>query len=48
MGWSSLRAVFSQTRHFTVITFTDANMYAISKSDGYEPKSLTLHLPVLS
>ena len=24
---SSLRAVFSQIRHFTVIAFTDANMY---------------------
>jgi len=29
-GWSSLRVVFSQTRHFTVIAFTDANMYATS------------------
>ena len=30
MGWSSLRVVFSQTRNFTVIAFTDASMYAIS------------------
>jgi len=29
-GWSSLRVVFSQTRQFTVIAFTDANMYATS------------------
>jgi len=29
MGWSSLRVVFSQTINFTVIAFTDANMYAI-------------------
>ena len=27
-GWSSLRVVFSQTRKFTVIAFTHANMYA--------------------
>ena len=25
-----MRVVFSQTRHFTVIAFTDANMYATS------------------
>jgi len=30
MGWSSLGVVFSQTRNFTVIAFTDENMYAIS------------------
>ena len=29
-GWSSLRVVFSQTKHFAVIAFTDANMYATS------------------
>ena len=29
-GWSSLRVVFSQTGNFTVIAFTDANMYATS------------------
>jgi len=29
-GWSSLHVVFSQTRNFTVIAFTDANMYATS------------------
>ena len=29
-GWSFLRVVFSQTRHFTVIAFTDGNMYATS------------------
>jgi len=29
-GWSFLRVVFSQTRHFTVIAFTDAHMYATS------------------
>ena len=29
-GWSSLRVVFSQTRNFAVIAFTDANMYANS------------------
>ena len=29
-GWSSLRVVFSQTRHFTAIAFTDAYMYTTS------------------
>ena len=29
-GWSSVRVVFSQTRNFTVIALTDANMYATS------------------
>jgi len=29
-GWSSLRVVFSQTRNFAVIAFTDAYMYATS------------------
>jgi len=28
--WSSLRVVFSQTRNFTVIAFTDAYMYTTS------------------
>ena len=30
MRWTSLRVVFSQTRNFTVIAFTDANMYTLS------------------
>jgi len=30
MGWSFLRVVFAQTKNFTVIAFTDANMFAIS------------------
>ena len=29
-GWSSLRVVFSQTKKFTAIAFSDANMYATS------------------
>ena len=32
-GWSSFRVVFSQTRNFTVIAFTDANMYATSMTE---------------
>jgi len=48
-----LRAVFSQTRNFTVIAFTDANTRfrwpnAMVKSAGSGPKGLTLHLPLLS
>jgi len=29
-GMSSLRVVFSQTRNFTIVAFTDANIYVIS------------------
>jgi len=29
-----LRAVFSQTKNFTVIAFADANMYATSMAQG--------------
>jgi len=29
-----LRVVFSQTRNFTVIAFTDANMYATSMTQS--------------
>jgi len=50
-----LRFVFSQTRNFTVIAFTDANMYATSMAQRKRYKrrfriegSDSLHLPVLS
>ena len=31
--WSSLRVVFYQTRNFTVIAFTDTNMYTTSMTE---------------
>jgi len=42
MGWSSLRVVFSQTRNFTVIAFTDAIMYATSMTQRNVLKSTVL------
>jgi len=43
MGRSSLRVVFAQTRNFTVIGFTDENMYAISMAqrNGYKRRFWT-------
>ena len=32
-GWSSLRVAFSQTKKFTIIAFSDANMYATSMTE---------------
>jgi len=50
-----LRVVFSQTRNFTVIAFTDANMYAtwMAQRSGRNGRFLMegsdfLHLPLLS
>ena len=34
-----MRVVFSQTRNFTVIAFTDANMYATSMTQYYVSKA---------